>query len=336
MSAPARRSLALSPLAALAAIWLCCSAHAKTTGVDEDAALQTGPCYQALVDRNVSQPTTAPNRELGAACAAEHDDVERAWARVMRLWGSDSAEVPDYDSYVRADAGAPSQNPAWLILGIAGVALVYPVCGTPLRAAARLFSGAASPIGSALATLAGLSFRGVLALALLWLLAFPYCAAIGALAFVILLARDLGSSNPSPDARPAEMEMNGAAAFVAETINDLWGAAPGLLGLMLFARYDSRMVALALALALAASAPSVIVVRRRLRAHPMAKTILAALLAAEIGVGALFDAPLGWLAQAGALPRLAAALALALAVAGWGWRHAKVAPALASSDGSRK
>ena len=44
------------------------------------------------------------NRELGSACEVEHGDVDKAWARVIRLWGSDSTDVPDYDSYRRADA----------------------------------------------------------------------------------------------------------------------------------------------------------------------------------------------------------------------------------------
>ena len=64
-------------------------AFAKTTGVGDDPALQAGPCYEALVDKNAATPTTAPNRELGAACQAEHGDVEKAWARVIRLWGSE-------------------------------------------------------------------------------------------------------------------------------------------------------------------------------------------------------------------------------------------------------
>ena len=87
-----------------AAMLLAAGADAKSTGVGNDPTIQSGPCYEALVDKNAATPTTAPNRELGAACEAEHGDVNMAWARVIRLWGSDSAVVPDYDSYRAADA----------------------------------------------------------------------------------------------------------------------------------------------------------------------------------------------------------------------------------------
>ena len=63
-----------------AAMLVSVSCLAKSTGVGDDPALQTGPCYQALVDKNAANPTTAPNRELGSACDAEHGDVEKAWA----------------------------------------------------------------------------------------------------------------------------------------------------------------------------------------------------------------------------------------------------------------
>src|SRR5271165_4848934 len=106
-------------------------AFAKTTGVGDDPALQTGPCYEALVDKNAATPTAAPNRELGAACEAEHGDVEKAWARVIRLWGSDSVDLPDYGSYVPANAPVDGATPRWLAL--AGLVLIYIVLGTPMR-----------------------------------------------------------------------------------------------------------------------------------------------------------------------------------------------------------
>ena len=34
-------------------------ALAKTTGVADDTGLQSGPCYEALVDKNETNPTTA-------------------------------------------------------------------------------------------------------------------------------------------------------------------------------------------------------------------------------------------------------------------------------------
>ena len=34
------------------ALFVLASALAKTTGVDDDPALQSGPCYEALVDMN--------------------------------------------------------------------------------------------------------------------------------------------------------------------------------------------------------------------------------------------------------------------------------------------
>ena len=149
----ARRRLPLSAqglaqAAVLAAALIAApAAIAKTTGVADDPTLQSGPCYDALVDKNAATPTTAPNRELGSACAAEHGDVEKAWARVIRLWGSDSTDVPDYDSYRRADAPSDGARPLWLVA--LGILLSYAVLGTPMRSAARLLGAYPGPAGGA-------------------------------------------------------------------------------------------------------------------------------------------------------------------------------------------
>jgi len=334
MSKSPRRPLLRWAFSGLLAVCLGYSVvgYAKTTGVDDDAALQTGPCYQTLVDRNVAQPTTAPNRELGAACATEHDDVERAWARVLRLWGSDSADVPDYDSYVRSDAGATA-SPAWAGLAMVGILLVYALCGTPMRSAARLMSGGASVLQCAGRAIASAALRGLLGLCLLWLLGFSYATAIGSLAFVALLARNLGASTTTRAADAAQEETGGFPAFAADVINDVAGAALGVLGLALLARHDPRLLAAAIALAFVASIPAVIFARRRLRAHPLATTISGALLSAAVGATALLDPPFAALTGGGAVPRLATALTLAIAVVAWGWRNLKIAPALAGSEG---
>ncbi len=90
------------------------AASAKNTGVGDDAQLQSGPCYEALVDKNETNPTTAPKRELGAACQAEDGDIDKAWARVIRLWGSDSTDLPDYGSYVTPTRpSAASRRNGW-------------------------------------------------------------------------------------------------------------------------------------------------------------------------------------------------------------------------------
>ena len=319
----------------LVAICLTCSAAclAKSTGVDEDKSLQSGPCYDALVDRNVAQPTTAPNRELGSACDIEHGDVERAWARVVRLWGSDSADVPDYDSYRRADDGA-SPSPIWKGLALFGMALVYGLCGTPMRSAARLMArGGFGPrnVGEAVVNVI---FRGLFGSVLLWLSSLSYLTLICSLAFVALLARQLWL----PVARPGRSSRDDArdeggrfANLVADEINDLLGAAPGLLGLALLAQYDARWLAVAVGLAVAASVPWVIFARRRLRANPLAATLAGALLAAGIGVLAQTDPPIAALLRSAGAFGLLTPFAFALAVVAAGWRNwSFVRPALKS------
>jgi hypothetical protein len=304
---------------------LACSA--KSTGVDEDSALQSGPCYQALVDRNVSQPTTAPNRELGAACESEHGDVERAWARVVRLWGSDSADVPDYDSYRRADDGAGS-NAAWKGLALIGMLLVYALCGTPLRSAARLIgTGGGGPrsAGRAIVNLAG---RGLLGLVLLWLASFSYLTLVGSLVFVAVIAQRL--RRPVVARTPASPEVvttggNRFADFAADEINDILGAVPGMIGLALFAQHDARLLAIAVGFAVVASVPAVISARRRLRAHPLAMTLAAALLAAGIGALAQQDPPIAALVGSAGILVLIGPVAFALAAVASGWRNWSVA-----------
>jgi hypothetical protein len=315
-------------LASLLAIGLGYSSAslAKSTGVGDDAALQSGPCYQALVDRNVSQPTTAPSRELGAACDIEHGDVEKAWARVVRLWGSDSADVPDYDSYRRADDGSSASSAVWMGLGVLGMLLVYALCGTPMRSAARLMGmdGGGAPARNAAAAIVNLILRGALSLALLWLSGLPYLTLALGLGFVAIIARTLRAPAAStPTGKPTEA-LNGASGFaclVADAANDLLGAAPGLVGLALLAQHDARLVALAVALAVVASIPAIILARRRLRANPLAMTIAGTLLAAAIAAVAQQDATLAALAGRAGVPSLAAPLVLALAIFALSWRN---------------
>ncbi len=311
----------------LVAIFLTYSAAglAKTTGVDDDAALQSGPCYQALVDRNVSQPTTAPNRELGAACDAEHGDAEKAWARVVRLWGSDSADVPDYDSYVRADAGA-SPSAVWKGLGLLGVLLVYALCGVPMRSLAGLMTtgSAGATLRSAGATAVNLILRGFLGLILLWLSGLPYLTLAGGLAFAVIIVRELRGSAANATLRRrdgATNEAGGFAILTADAINDVLGAAPGLVGIALLAQHDGLWLAVAVALAVVASLPPVILLRRRLRASPLAVTIAGAILAAGIGALAQQDSSIAAMVGHGGILSIVAPLAFALAVLASGWRN---------------
>jgi len=297
--------------------------QAKSTGVDEDSAVQSGPCYEALVDRNAAQPTTAPNRELGSACETEHGDVEKAWARVIRLWGSDSVAVPDYDNYRRADAPHTGSFPKWF--AFAGMVLVYAVFGTPMRSAARLTGrGDGTISGAAVEMIASLIFRGVIGLALLWLLGFPYATALGG----VLLAALILWSVDAPRARVARSEPGdgqeppgGFSIFVADTLNDVAGAAIGLLGLALLAQRDLVMIFVALVLAVAASAPFTLLVRRRLRANSPIFIVCSALLAALVGAFALNDPPIAAAIGGAVLPGLLVPLALAAAALGLGWRN---------------
>ncbi len=294
--------------------------QAKTTGVDDDAAVQTGPCYQTLFDRNIAHPTTAPNREIGAACAAENGDVEKAWARIIRLWGSDSADVPDYDAYVRTDT-LGAGGPGWIAAAVAGILLIYAVLGTPIRSAARVMSGEENATRRASETAASIVSRALLGLLLVWFAGFSVLVLIGAVIFLILTARCVGASAPPPAPFDSPREAQGLAEFAAETINDLGGAGPGLVGIALFARHDLRLLAAGVLLALVASIPSVIFARRALRSRPLAMTVLATLLVALVAEAAYADMPFASLVGDGLVARAAVGLAFALVVAAWGLRN---------------
>jgi hypothetical protein len=266
------------------------SALAKTTGVSDDPALQSGPCYDALVDKNAANPTTAPNRELGSACEAEHGDVAKAWARVIRLWGSDSTDVPDYDSYHRAEAPTDGAAPKWL--AVVGILLTYAVLGWPMRSAARLvgaYPGGAT--GAVVDVAASLVLRGLIAALLVALFSLPYLAALGAVALIAWTVLRLDR----PATAPLDPFTGSLSAHLAEAINDAAGAAVGLAAIALFVQNSFLLFALGLALALVASAGPVIVARRSLRATRLRASIAAAALAAALGEALVVAPPVsGW------------------------------------------
>lgn len=321
MSAPLFPSPNRAPAAIVFAAFLLASpgAYAKTTGVGDDAAVQSGPCYQALVDKNAANPTTAPNRELGAACEAEHGDVEKAWARVMRLWGSDSTDVPDYDSYRHADAPVDGSLPRWL--AVAGLLLTYLALGTPMRGAARLMGalpGSAS--GATIDTVVCLVSRGLIVGLSATLFTLPYVATLGGLALIGWIVMKTIGTAPERAVVADEAVSSGLSAHLAEAINDVLGAGLGLVAIALFVQRDFLMLALALALALVASAGPAIRARSALRAFPMVASAAAASLVAALGeVVILTPAVSGWitgLTGAGVVVPLAMAI-LTLAM---GWR----------------
>jgi hypothetical protein len=277
------------------------AASAKNTGVGDDPVLQSGPCYEALIDKNAATPTTAPNRELGAACEAEHGEVDKAWARVVRLWGSDTADVPDYDSYRRADAPVEGAAPKWL--AALGVLLTYAVLGAPMRSAARWFGAYPGRPGVG-GVVAALILRGLICAVFTTLLGVPYLAALGAVALIVWTILRPRASASVADA---------GAAGLAETINDTLGVWPALAALALFAQLSWLMLAFALALGLIASLGPVIAARRLLRATPLVAAIASATLAAALGEALVYAPPVsGWLGGAWLfVPLGAAALALA-------------------------
>jgi hypothetical protein len=267
-------------------------AIAKTTGVGDDPALQTGPCYESLVDKNVATPTTAPNRELGAACEAEHGDVEKAWARVIRLWGSDSTDIPDYDSYRRADAPVSGAALKWL--AVVGILLSYAVLGMPIRSAARLLGAYPGPAKGAIVDLvASLILRGLIGVGFIALFGLPYLAALGTAALIAWAVIRLGHAAPAQ----LEPSTDSLSARVAEAINDPAGAAAGLAALAVFVQHSFLTFALALALSLVVSAGPVIVARRALRATRIRAALAAAALAAALGEAMVITPPVsGWVA----------------------------------------
>jgi hypothetical protein len=266
-------------------------ASAKNTGVGDDASLQSGPCYEALVDKNESSPTTAPKRELGAACQAEDGDIDKAWARVIRLWGSDSTDVPDYDSYVRADATVGGAAPKWL--AAVGVLLTYLVLGAPLRSAARLFGVYAGPArGAVIGAVTSLMARGLLCTAFASLFVWPYLgslAAAGLIAWTIIRLSRVPASASAPVA-------DTRAARLAEIFNDALGACLPLAALALFAQQSWSLLAIAVLLAIVASVGPVIAGRRLLRATPLRAAIAAAALVAALGEWLVVTPPVsGWI-----------------------------------------
>jgi hypothetical protein len=265
-------------------------AIAKTTGVGDDPALQTGPCYEALVDKNAATPTTAPNRELGAACEAERGDVEKAWARVIRLWGSDSTDIPDYDSYRRADAPVTGAALKWL--AVVGILLSYAVLGMPMRSASRLLGAYPGPAKGAIVDLvASLILRGLIGVGFIALFGLPYLAALGAAALIAWAVIRLGRAAPAQ----LEPSTGSLSARVAEAINDPAGAAAGLAALALFVQHSFLTFALGWALSRVVSAGPVIVARRALRATRVRAALAAAALAAALGEAMVIAPPVsGW------------------------------------------
>ena len=291
MNAPTPLRQALKVAVVGVALHFSAVALAKTTGVGDDPALQTGPCYEALVDKNAATPTTAPNRELGSACEAEHGDVEKAWARVIRLWGSDSTDVPDYDSYRRADAPASGAALKWL--AVVGILLSYAVLGTPMRSAARLLGAYPGPAKGAIVDLAAsLVLRGLIGAGFIALFGLPYLAALGAAALIAWVVIRLGRAADPPQ---REFSAGSLSARVAEAINDPAGATAGLAALALFVQHSFLTFALGLALALVVSAGPVIVARRALRATRVRAALAAAALAAALGEAVVIAPPVsGW------------------------------------------
>ena len=287
-STPLRQALKVAVVGV--ALHFSAIAIAKTTGVGDDPVLQTGPCYEALVDKNAATPTTAPNRELGAACEAERGDVEKAWARVIRLWGSDSTDIPDYDSYRRADAPVTGAALRWL--AVVGILLSYAVLGTPMRSAARLLGAYPGPAKGAIVDLvASLILRGLIGVGFIALFDLPYLAALGAAALIAWAVIRLGRAAPAQ----LEPSTGSLSARVAEAINDPAGAAAGLAALALFVQHSFLTFALGLALSLVVSAGPVIVARRALRATRVRAALAAAALAAALGEAVVIAPPVsGW------------------------------------------
>jgi hypothetical protein len=289
MNAPGPLRQVLKPAVISVTLLLSISAFAKTTGVGDDPALQTGPCYEALVDKNAANPTTAPNRELGSACEAEHGDVDKAWARVIRLWGSDSTDVPDYDNYRHADAAVSGAAPKWLL--VVGILLTYAVLGAPMRSAARLLGAYPGPAKGAVDVATSLILRGLIGAVFVALFGLPYLAALGGVALILWTVIQLGRAAPAPLAPSA----NSLGAHLAEAINDAGGAAAGLAALALFVQHSFLAFAVGLGLALVASAGPVIVLRRALRATRLRAAIAAAALAAALGEALVVAPPIsGW------------------------------------------
>jgi hypothetical protein len=312
-----RRAVATGVVAA--AVLLPPHGLAKTTGVNDDPALQSGPCYQALVDKNAANPTTAPNRELGSACEAEHGDVDKAWARVIRLWGSDSVDLPDYGSYVPANAPVDGATPRWL--GLAGLVLIYAVLGTPMRSAAALLGAARSvAFGAGVDTVVSLVLRGAIVAVLIALFGVPYAAALDCLAVLALILASF-RRRTAPVAPPArEVVARALARHLAEAVNDAGGALASLVGLALFVKHDPVLFAAALVFAVVASARPVRAARRAMRAAPFGRPAAAALLAAAVGDLMIATPPLsGWVAGVPGTS-IAGPVALALLTLAIGWR----------------
>lgn len=301
---------------------LASAAAAKNTGVGDDAALESGPCYEALVDKNESHPTTAPKRELGAACQAENGDADKAWGRVERLWGSDATDLPDYGSYRRADAPVDGATPKWA--AAAGIVLTYLVLGWPMRSTARLFGAYPGPNqGAVFGSLVSLVLRGFICATFGALFSLPYAGAVVAVA--LLAATLLHIARPAT-AMSAPFD-GSRAAQIAETINDVVGALLPLAALGLFVQQNVLMFSFTLALALVASTGPAIALRRAAQATPLRAALGGAALAAALGKTLIAAPPIsGWIgALTGA--SLIAPLVLAAATLAAGW-------ALASSAGS--
>jgi hypothetical protein len=209
-----------------------------------------------------------------------------------------------------------SGGPGGIPLLVAGLVLVYLVLGVPLRSVAGLLGQASGRSTAMLSFEAGLALalRAGVGLLVLAVLRVPYATAAGCVVMLtaaILSLRAAPAGTSKSETAPAASRPSVA---LADTINDVYASAPGILGIALLARRDPWWLAIGVALALVASLPAVIAARRRLRRGSAARVAATAGLAALFGAAAIADPDV--MARFGdtAAPALASASVFALAV----------------------
>ena len=211
-----------------------------------------------------------------------------------------------------------------LALALFGMVLVYAAFGVPMRSMAGLMGRSRGrTIGAMLIeTALGVVLRGGFGLLFTAILGLPYAMAVGCVVIVALLILQCRPSRvaPIPPATEnATAPPSALSVVLADVTNDAAASATGLLGLVLLARRDPRLLVFGIALVIVASIPAVVAARRRLRRREISLLAAATVLGAIFGAVAVADPELQQAFAETMLPAFLIPLLFATAVLGAAW-----------------
>jgi hypothetical protein len=271
--------------------FLGCLSFARAEDASPFLNLDAGACDK-LDDKNLQ--VGPPDADIVAACATLH----RGAVLGQRFSGG---------------AGG-------IALLIAGLILSYAVFGVPLRSVACLLGRRSGRSTTVLSLEAGLALvlRAGVGLVILAILSRPYAIAAGCIAMLAAAILSFRKAPVAPSESEAAPAPSRACVVLADSINDVYASAAGILGIALLVRRDPWWLAVGLGLALVASVPAVIAARRRLRREPTARIAATVALGSLFGAAAIADPDLMARFGDSATPALTSAFVFAVAVLGAG------------------